>query len=168
MEGKEVFLNFRPHNPSLVSFVGQTGSGKSSLIKLLIEFASNEKQTYSTPVISSRTDHLPTSEGVHLYLDPRTAFTNRPILLADCEGLDGGDRESVALWLKTRFRKEEEHTARNDDSFFKRQRVAYECALQWSMNGSRAQSRGFAATNVFPRLLYAVSDIIVFVQINHR
>ena len=62
-----------PRTPSLVAFVGQTGAGKSSLVKLMIDFATNDRRTnYSTPVVGSRTAHLPTSEDVHLYLDPST------------------------------------------------------------------------------------------------
>ena len=45
-------------------------------------------------------------EDVHLDLDPRTASTKRPILLADCEGLDGVDREPVGSRPKARFRKD--------------------------------------------------------------
>lgn len=50
-----------------------------------------------TPIAGNPNDKgQPTSSDVHLYADPKTLHTEQPILFADCEGLDGGNREPVA------------------------------------------------------------------------
>jgi hypothetical protein len=39
---------------------------------------------------------------VHLYLDPSTFLSEAPILYADCEGLDGGERLPLATTSRQR------------------------------------------------------------------
>lgn len=45
-------------------------------------------------------DKSPTSGDVHLYADPKTAYTRLPMLYADCEGLQGGEIEPAANKLR--------------------------------------------------------------------
>jgi hypothetical protein len=154
-----------------VSFVGQTGAGKSTLIKLIIDLSTRpdpgkSPENFPSPVVGISGHDTPTSEDVHLYLDPSTAGSAAPVLYADCEGLDGGERESVAA----RFGKERQilmaKTQENEESSF-RARYSSERVLAWTYSPTQ-RTRDFAVSNLYPRLLFTFSDVIVFVLRNPR
>nr|RBQ92860.1 hypothetical protein FVER53263_01745 [Fusarium verticillioides] len=80
--------------PILVSFIGETGSGKSTLIRTMIQMARpDHPEGESVPVPGSPSDRFAsTSSDIHAYSDPLTLSTKYPIVYADCEGFVGSDK----------------------------------------------------------------------------
>lgn len=166
--------------PQLVSFIGQTGAGKSTLIKMLIEQQRVYKdrataQLFPTPIPgSTRDDNVATSGDVHLYADPATYMGTLPMLYADCEGLEGGENIPIANRHRETANKshgrEPTDSPSHDGRGVKKRLKALRASrrdIAWA-TAPETQKRQYAVTELYPRLLYTFSDVIVFVLQNPK
>lgn len=108
-----------------------------------------ERSRFYSPVTSSTHDHIPTTGDVHLYADPATIHTPQPLLLCDCEGLNGG--EMLPKQLKNR--------AEDLASGYK---TSQSRRITWAKTPN-TRKREFAVAQLYPRILYTFSDVVVFV-----
>lgn len=168
-----------------------TGAGKSTLIKMLIDrqaSGSQDGQRYYSPVTSSNQDRTATTGDVHIYADPSSAFSATPLLFVDCEGLNGG--EAMPKQLRHHQTPDQpapsgrpkapaaaapppyEPTAPGEDGGHAgrrhtRPRHASKRPIAWART-PQTRKREFAVSQLYPRVLYTFSDVVVFVLRNPR
>jgi hypothetical protein len=146
---------------------------------MLIDNQENEmniahESKFPSPVTGATGDNLPTSGDVHLYSDPATYYSAKPMLYADCEGLDGG--ENVPRGARYKIRDDaapqaaRATSAKNDPTFRRRiRKVAHSSQrdIIWATT-PETRKREYAVTELYPRLLYTFSDVVVFVLRNAK
>ena len=157
------------------------GAGKSAIVKLLINYQDMKanrtaKAKFSSPVVGSVNDNIPVSADVHLYADPHTIMSNTPVLYADCEGLEGGESPPKTELNKMRVRAlrnglpheilSETGSRKGGKLSKKRNKVSRK--LSWALGDKERSKREFAVTELYPKVLYTFSDVVVFVLRNPK
>lgn len=103
------------------------------------------------PAIGSSEDpDTPTSSDVHLFVDPSTYSDERPRFYADCEGMEGGNSPPVMG-----------RTKRKRD-------LKYLQNLKLKWLSTEQCSRTWMVNNLYPRVLFTFSDVVVYVTKNFR
>jgi hypothetical protein len=117
---------------------------------------------------------MPTSGDVHLYADPATFQSHRPMLYADCEGLDAGETVPFAIHSMEQLQISEPSSNAGPHAGTKARRSlrrkpfeGEEVKVQWSAE-LQTNSRDYAVRHLYPRLLYTFSDVVVFVLRNPK
>lgn len=156
-----------------------SGDGKSTIIKMLvgsqITAAGSSKDEFPTPVVGGVGTSIPTSADIHLYADPDSQYTQFPRIYADCEGLRGGETVPMANRamdvdnLITEVKKKV--PAYSDDEYLRKMREKARGAKRRKLDFADTEEkckREFTVRELYPRLLYTFSHVVVFVLHNER
>ncbi|KAG7424468.1 Phospholipase A I [Fusarium oxysporum f. sp. raphani] len=134
--------------PRLVTFVGQTDVGKSTIIRGLMSARSGEDWVGDESPVPAPADSNPctsTTGEVNLYADPATLESKNPILYVDCEGFSGTGTLAAKYQSRWYSRDIRYRDYRIDES------------------STHATTRTHVAKQIYPRFLYIFSDVICFV-----
>lgn len=98
-------------------------------------------------ITSGPAAYKPTTGEVNLYPDPNTFGTKNPQFFADCEGMPGGEPAAA------------DH-----------QKEWFKCGTKYHLTHKNGKpiDRKIATETIYPRLLYAFSDVICMVTRNHK
>lgn len=134
------------------------------------------KAKFPSPVVGSVNDNIPVSADVHLYADPHTILTDTPLLYADCEGLEGGESPPRTEVYKRQDRASEggrplgnpagSGPRKRENIIKKSNKVSRK--ISWAMGDKEKSKREYAVTELYPKVLYTFSDVVVFVLRNPK
>ena len=137
---------------------------------------STAKAKFPSPVVGSVNDNIPVSADVHLYADPNTISTDTPLLFADCEGLEGGESPPKTEAYKMQDRAAENCFLQGNPSssgpwkhgklIKKSNKISRK--ISWAIGDKEKSKREYAVTELYPKVLYAFSDVVVFVLRNPK
>lgn len=150
--------------PQLVSFVGVTNAGKSTIVKMLIQrtAARGDKSfdvAFPSPVVGSVLDDTRTTSGnVNLYVDPAKHLDPLPTFFADCEGFEGGEQSPLGSQYHERARQGRDGLP---EAWINTR------PIKWA-DRDEYRRREYAVTVLYPRILYSFSDCVVFVLRNPK
>jgi hypothetical protein len=179
---RRVRLSRSPSCGRILTFI-DLDAGKSTLIKLLLDLKRTsatdtaEEVELAAPVIGRAESDMPTSADVHLYADSQLCTTERPLLYADCEGFEGGERPPIAQVAVDRADRSQQDTMKKastnkDEHRLRKLKRSVRRKLRWAQedvsNSDKTSRRGFAVAEMYPKIFYAFSDVIVFVLNNPK
>jgi len=116
---------------------------------------------FTSPVVGSPLQaHMPTSSDVHLYADPATQDKQKPLLYADCEGFEGGEKLPIGAI-------ENRTSGLDTDTSLSRLTPGRPRQLLWA-DTEYKRTRTYVVKQLYPRILYTFSDVVVFVLRNAK
>ncbi|KAM5343459.1 hypothetical protein ACJ41O_011996 [Fusarium nematophilum] len=125
----------------------------------------NSTTDASVPVVGDPESVVPTSSDVHLYRDPvaHPGLPEAPLLYADCEGFEGANQSSAAAQTVERAR--HAHLSGSSSSWVLQVWQAAKRAIRHTLHWAKPHlhQRQSAVEQLFPRLLYTFSDVVVYV-----
>lgn len=147
---------------------------------------SEDGSRYYSPVTSSNQDRTATTGDVHIYADPSSAFSTTPLLFVDCEGLNGGEampkqlrhhqhqdprpagpRPATSAAPPPPYEPTTTSTNTDHGRRYIRSRHSSKRPIAWART-PQTRKREHAVSQLYPRVLYTFSDVVVFVLRNPR
>lgn len=146
----------KERTPKLVSFTGYSGSGKSTILRMLVEqrFRLMMEKVHNNASLRagmSPSSDLQRTVGIRVHIESETSHLQDPIIYADCEGFG--------------------HKSRNASSTNDVQEPSAEIGLEYVLTkkvlartcGDFHDAIECVLEQVYPMLLYICSEVLVFV-----